>query len=838
MENINIEDINSNLEARYKNDDIYTYAGRVLISANPFQQVSMPPHIHKMVNEILDSQSMKHSIMISGESGAGKTETTKIIIQYLTKITNLFKYNLILEALGNASTPRNHNSSRFGKYIEVDINNGEYNSKITTYLLEKTRIVSTKDSNYHIFYTFGYKSNVPSYISEPRPDWNSLFLEKSRFEELWSDTNLGNDTWIHFEKIMEFLINLLDEKYVSNMECFTKEDIIGVLTKKTIASNEESIVIELNYAEMIQTRNTMVMKIYENLFDGVVALINRKINNQTIIPLKQFNILDIFGFEVFEKNGFEQLCINFTNECIQTLFNKYIFEEEIKLLEEEGVPHESITFQSNKHIIDFFQMKPSGFFPILDEKTLLDAKSDAGLIVSLPKNEAVYRIVREKIIIKHYADTVEYTVGDFYKKNVDRISSDVSGFIAKIMKSSPIFIQTKQPINKRGSIGVSTISSQFRQKLSELMNELESSSLHFIRCIKPNDEHIPKKWDVEKVRNQLNYCGITSALKIARQTLPIRMKKELFNKKYEILFTKTAIEDILLREGIMTGKTMYFYTKETEAKLQELLNNEIKRVFETFFGIIRRLGPSRDYSNIRSSLQKITSAIITRKSRLEMLSKKRIRRWENITIKILQKMYSKTLLKIKMEVSIQRIGAYLEMRIQQQKLGVMKQIVLFIERRVDQLKYITEYNIYKHSKETEFNELEARLLKQKETELNELEARLLKQKETELNELEARLLNETESKVEKYNADLKKQREKMEEYRWELLQQIETEFTTGKESEMKKSYEDEFSEYKRLIGEKMVQLQIENMELKDENTRLISLIKVKKWTFFDKFFSQ
>jgi myosin heavy subunit len=864
MENINIEDIediNSNLEARYKNDDIYTYAGRVLISANPFQQVSTPPHIHKMVNEILDSQTKKHSIMISGESGAGKTETTKIIIQYLAKITNLFKYNLILEALGNASTPRNHNSSRFGKYIEININNNEYNSKITTYLLEKTRIVSTKDSNYHIFYTFGYKSNVPSYISEPRPDWNSLFLEKSRFEELWSDTNLGNDEWIHFEKIMEFLINLLDEKYESNMECFTKEDIIRVLTKKTIASNEESIVIDLNYAEMIQTRNTIVMKIYENLFDGVVALINRKMNNQVIIPAKQFNILDIFGFEVFEKNGFEQLCINFTNEFIQTLFNKYIFEEEIKLLEEEGVPHESITFQSNRHIIDFFQLKPSGFFHILDEKTLLDAKSDAGLIASLPKNDSIYRIIREKIIIKHYADSVEYTVGDFYKKNVDRISSDVAGFIAKITKSSPIFIQVKH-INKRGSIGVSTISSQFRQKLSELMNELESSSLHFIRCIKPNDEHIPKKWDVEKVRNQLNYCGIMSALKIARQTLPIRMKKELFNKKYELLFTQTALEDILLREGIMVGKTMYFYTKQTEVKLQEFMDIEIKRVFQVFFGIVRRLRPRQNYSDVIISLQKIKWAIIVRKSRLEMKSRKRVRLWENIGIKILQNKYSENLLKTKRDVYIQR-------RIQQQKLCAMKQIILFLMRRFEQLKYITEYNIYKYSHKSELNELEERLLKQKDAELNELEARLLKQKdaelnelredllkeskdkfnddkinelesrllkqkEAELNELEARLLKENQSKIQKYHTDLKQQKDKMDEYRWALLQQIETEFTTGKESEIKKSYEEEFDEYKRLIGEKMVQLQIENMELKEENTKL----KNKKWSLFNNFFSK
>ena len=854
MENINIEDINSNLETRYKNDDIYTYAGRVLISANPFQQVATPPHIHQMVNEILDSQSMKHSIMISGESGAGKTETTKIIIQHLAKITNLFQYNLILEALGNASTPRNHNSSRFGKYIEININNGEFNSKITTYLLEKTRIVSTKDSNYHIFYTFGYQSNVPTYISQPRPEWDSAFLQKDNFRQLWSDSSLGSDAWIHFEKIMDFLINLLCGRFESNMECFTTEDLNRVLTKKTITSNEETIVIDLNEAEMAQTRNTIIMKIYENLFDGVVALINRKMNNSDLIPEKQFNILDIFGFEVFEKNGFEQLCINFTNECIQTLFNKYVFEEEIKLLEEEGVAHESITFQSNRHILDFFQSKPSGFFPILDEKTLLDVKSDSSLIVSLPKNVEVFRIVREKIIIKHYADTVEYTTGDFYKKNVDRISSDVAGFIGKITKSSPIFIQRKQMMNKRGSIGVSTISSQFRQKLSELMNELESSSLHFIRCIKPNDEHIPKKWDVEKVRNQLNYCGIMSALKIARQTLPIRMKKEQFDKKYDILFTQTPLEDILLREGIMTGKTMYFYTKATEEKLQELLNKEIKRVFEIFFGVVRRLKPYQKHSKTQISLQKISGAIIFKKSIRELRKRKRERLWENIVDGTIANIRAGILLKVRLEVCSHKIGYFIKRRIQQsnynQKLFFMNKILLFLRRRMEQIRYIREYNIYKNSREAELNELKASLLNEKQKEFNklkedllnekdtELNNELLKQKESELNELESRLLKQKESDIQKYRILLREEQNKIEEQRWLLLQQIETEFTTVKESEMKKSYDEEFNEYKRIIGEKMVKLQIENMELKDENMRLISSIKAKKWTFLDRIFSQ
>ena len=713
MDNIlqleNIDDVNSNLEVRYYNNEIYTYAGRVLISINPFQNITTPPHIYKTINEILNSDIQKHSFIISGESGSGKTEMTKIIIQYLTTKNLLFQYNLILEALGNASTVRNHNSSRFGKYMEISIN-----SKITTYLLEKTRIISKKDSNYHIFYTFGYKSNVPSYIYEKRTDWNHEFLEKNEFEKLWKDLDLGINEWNEFQKIMEFLINLLDEKYTSN-----DNDIINVLTKKTITSNEESIVIELNESEIIQTRNTIVMKIYEKLFDGIVALINKKINEINIISSIKCNILDIFGFEVFEINGFEQLCINYTNECIQTLFNKYIFEEEMNILREEGIECQNIIFQSNKHILDFFQMKPSGLFTILDEKTLLDAKSDAGFIAALPKNDSIYKIIRNKVIIKHYADSVEYTVGDFYKKNVDRVSSDVNTFINNMVKSSTLFIQQNKQINKRGSIGVNTISFQFRQKLSELMNELESSSLHFIRCIKPNDNHIPKKWEIEKVKNQLNYCGITSALKIARQSLPIRLKKESFIKKYELLFTNNNINDILQNECIISGKTMYFYTIETELKL----NKEIAR--KKLVGIILRLHQYNKY-------------ITYLKKEDEMIAK-----WEMIANKLLKKMHFNYLKKEDEVIAKWEMIANksLKKNKKEDEMIVSNQIKTFIKRYVQQKKYLNEF---KNNKDYE-------------------------------------------------------------------------------------NYEQEFNEYKRLIADKMFKLQVENMELKEENTRLISLINKKKW---------
>jgi hypothetical protein len=313
----------------------------------------------------------------------------------------------------------------------------------------------------------------------------------------------------------------------------------------------------------------------------------------------------------------------------------------------------------------------------------------------------------------------------------------------------------------------------------------------------------------------------------------------------------------------MTGKTMYFYTTATEAKLQELLNKEIKRVFEIFFGVVSRLRPRQKYSDARLALQKINGAIIFKKSLREIRKRKQCRLWENIVSKIITNIRAEILLKVRWEVCSHKIGYFIKRQVQQsdynRKLFFMNKILLFLRRRIEQIRYISEYNIYKNSRDEELNELkahllnekqkefnnellkqkelESRLLKQKESELKELESRLLKQNESELKELESRLLKQKESEIQKYRESLRQEKNRVEEQRWLLLQQIETEFTTVKESEMKKSYDEEFSEYKRIIGEKMIKLQIENMELKEENTRLISSIKAKKWTFLDRFFT-
>jgi hypothetical protein len=300
---------------------------------------------------------------------------------------------------------------------------------------------------------------------------------------------------------------------------------------------------------------------------------------------------------------------------------------------------------------------------------------------------------------------------------------------------------------------------------------------------------------------------------------------------------------------------MYFYTKATEIKLQELLGKEIKRVFEIFFGVVARLRPRQQYSDARLALQKISGAIIFRKSRLELRKRKRERRWENIVSRIIANIRAGILLNVRREVCSCRIGYFIKRRVQQvdynQKLVFMRKILLFLRRKIEQIRYINEYNIYKNSREAELNELRCDLLNEKKTALNELKAHLLNEKQAELNklkddlleekesalkELEARLLKEKESDLQKYRESLSQEQNRLEEQKWLLLQQIETEFTTAKESEIKKIYENEFNEYKHIIGEKMVQLQIENMELKEENVRLINTIKAKKMSFFDKFF--
>jgi len=613
LQTIDTRSILEKLNKRYDNNNIYTYAGKILIALNPFQKTSLyssetiqtflnnmnynKPHLYELANDAISCVEKDLAFLISGESGSGKTESTKRLLDYFAEYYNdkngilsrILDFNGILEAFGNASTIRNHNSSRFGKFIKVNVKNGKISAKIKTYLLEKVRVVSEELVNYHIFYTFGYGNNCPEYLKSPRDDWDSGYLKKENLKKVWIENCMDENLWNDIENVMNFLIKLLENKInknflEQNFNFIEMEDISNVLSFKTINTGEEVIKTELSVMESKTVMQTIAMTLYDKLFEKIVFLINEKLGEDFIDYGKSYGILDIFGFEVFGVNGFEQLCINYTNERLQSIFNRYVFEEEIRIFEEEGILKERVNFENNGHILEFFDKKQNGFFPLLDEKSILNA-NDSDLERSIPKNDKVVKFKLGKFVIKHYAENVEYDWGDFSFKNIERANSDVLEFCNKIYKNIQIFNSFIKKGSRRGSIGNQTITNQFRQNLNSLIDELDKSKLYFIRCLKPNDENISGNFVEEKVEKQLNYCGIMSALELARQSFPVRMLRDDFIRKYDAIYLRDGYSGEEWMKKIdfgdfLVGKSRVFYTKEKQNELNKLLLDAQKDLVE------------------------------------------------------------------------------------------------------------------------------------------------------------------------------------------------------------------------------------------------------------------
>ena len=596
---INTPEILYHLQHHYQQQNIYTTAGKILLAVNPFmvtdlyndetkakfmnnkENLADTPHIYQTANEAILSEQKIQNFLISGESGSGKTETTKKILDYLALqyqdanniLPMILEFNTILEGFGNASTQRNHNSSRFGKFIQINIQNNLIYANIRTYLLEKVRLIGENLTNYHIFYSFGYEKNKKTF---QRDDWNTDYLQKDNLQRIWEKYIQGYD-WANIEKIITFCIELLENK---------TETVYGnigkLLSEKTLKTGEESIRVPLDKNGSKNVRDTLVMVIYEKLFHKIIGLMNEKLGASRD-HFKSFGILDIFGFEVFTENGFEQLCINYTNEALQSIFNRFVFEEEIKLFESEGILRSKITFDSNTQTerLEFFDK----FFSLLDEKTIVGAK-DSDLLLSLPNNKKVIHKKLESFIVYHYADNVEYKLGEFTEKNMEKVNYDIQQFMAQVMGE-------KQAQQQKKKGGTQTITSKFRDELGGLMRELGDSYLYFIRCIKPNEANLPNLWDNTKVEEQLNYCGITNALDLARQTYPVRIKKEEFMAKYGGYYAKISGIDVL------EGKTMVFMVNEAYKKL---------KMVDSLGKIVKRNFLRREYSEKIAKIKRIQGA--------------------------------------------------------------------------------------------------------------------------------------------------------------------------------------------------------------------------------------
>ncbi|KAL5279589.1 hypothetical protein ACFFRR_003901 [Megaselia abdita] len=600
-----------NLHMRYKKKQIYTYTGAMLVAINPYEVLpiytnkeitlyrnrkigDLPPHIFAIGDNAFQEMKTAQSsqcIVISGESGAGKTESTKLILQYLAAISGkhswieqqIIEANPIMEAFGNAKTVKNDNSSRFGKYIDIRFNmDGNIKgAQIEQYLLEKSRIVSQSENerNYHIFYAMlaGLtKDEKKKWELEDASKYNYLSQGKcltlpgkndaKEFADIRSAMQVLSFSEIEFNDIFRLLaviLHLGNLKFkattIQNMDASEVSDavnanriavLLGVtknmfcdaFTRKTIKTMNEKVTMTLSKEAAIEGRDAFVKALYGQIFIRIVDRINDTISKSDVKNILTIGVLDIFGFENFNNNSFEQLCINYANENLQQFFVRHIFKMEQTEYQNEGINWKNIDFVDNQEILDLIGMKSVNIMALIDEECKMPKGNDSSLLDKLFKTHGTQKtFVKPKLNkkavfgIQHYAGTVYYSSAGFLEKNRDSFSGDVRDLISKSQNKYLIDLFKTElnidSINKKNL----TLSTKFRTSLDSLMRTLSMCHPFFIRCIKPNDDKVSNKFDKSLCVRQLRYSGMMETAKIRRAGYPIRHTFQEFVERYRFL---------------------------------------------------------------------------------------------------------------------------------------------------------------------------------------------------------------------------------------------------------------------------------------------------------------
>ncbi|CAH2327480.1 unconventional myosin-Ie-like [Pelobates cultripes] len=617
LSKITEEAIVDNLKKRYMDDYIFTYIGPVLISINPFKQLPYftdreiemyqgaaqyenPPHIYALAdnmyrNMLIDGENQ--CVIISGESGAGKTVAAKYIMGYVSKVSGggpkvqqvkdiILKSNPLLEAFGNAKTVRNNNSSRFGKYFEIQFSRGGEpdGGKISNFLLEKSRVVNQNagERNFHIFYQLleGATAEDRENLGITSPDYY-LYLNQSAIykvedvsdKEEFAETMAAMDVvGLPFEaraSVLQLVAGILHLgniafKESGNYAMVESQDflafpayLLGIdqerlqekLTSRKMDSKwggkSEVIDVTLNVEQASFTRDALSKALYSRLFDYLVEAVNKAMRKEK----EEYNIgvLDIYGFEIFQKNGFEQFCINFVNEKLQQIFIELTLKAEQEEYVHEGIQWNPIEYFNNKIVCDLIENKvsPPGVMSILDDVcATMHAKGEGADQTLLQKlqsavgNHEHFNSWNKGFIIHHYAGKVSYDANGFCERNRDVLFSD----LIELMQSSEIpFIRERFPENlnadKKGR--PSTVSSKIKKQANDLVQTLMKCTPHYIRCIKPNESKKPRDWEDSRVKHQAEYLGLRENIRVRRAGYAYRRIFQKFLNRYAILTRET-----------------------------------------------------------------------------------------------------------------------------------------------------------------------------------------------------------------------------------------------------------------------------------------------------------
>lgn len=658
LDNLNEKSILNVLRIRFKKDRIYTSVSSILVSVNPFKQLPLytpevmeryrkseenKPHVFGLARDsfrAMLNDRRNQSVVISGESGSGKSESTKLILQFIAEVSEksgasssslerqILEANPILEAMGNAKTVRNNNSSRFGKLISVkfDGTGSIVGGSIVEYLLEKSRVAhqAKGERNYHLFYQVlaaddSIKARLRLQAAEDYDYLNQSGVTKiqdrcevKEYEAMVRSMKALNFSDDERESILTIVASIL---HLSNLRFGTDEDD-GAGSCRIIAPSEEShaiasnllgldetalsrvltsrmvgrrsvVLVPYKVEEAIATRNAMCKAIYGGLFKWTVDKINASLDQgkscSTVL-----SVLDIFGFESFENNSFEQLCINYSNEKLQYHFNSFIFRLEEEIYRAEGIDGLVAAFEDNQPALELLEKRTTGIFAMLDEEISVPRGSDAGFLSKIIKTHDQHHpnfvkpdtkncpsksLQRVAFGVSHFAGVVMYNSTLFLEKNKDRLHDDVSRLVTSSTKDfvrGSIFLCDE---GRKKSLG-----SQFKKQLVELMATLNATDPHFVRCVKPNESKIGDVFNSEMVLKQMRYSGLLEVCRIRKLGFPARRNYADFFNRYrcvdptaldlDTLLGKLGQKNVLQEGEWVKGRTKIFLRVAQSAALE------------------------------------------------------------------------------------------------------------------------------------------------------------------------------------------------------------------------------------------------------------------------------
>nr|XP_018666876.1 unconventional myosin-X isoform X2 [Ciona intestinalis] len=695
MTELNQASILCNLNTRYQQNEIYTYIGSILISVNPYKRLhdlydektlarytnkdlgEESPHVFAIANECytcLWKREESQCVLISGESGAGKTEATKFILKFISNISrqrsgkveeengksiekSILESGPVLEALGNAKTVYNNNSSRFGKFVQLLISeSGQIKGgRITDYLLEKHRVVRQNpgERNYHIFYQLiqgatpeqrdrlflmepgeYHYLNQSGCVSDPTlndaEDWaaleqalNVIGFKDGQKQDMMSVLSgilhLGNVSFMNAGGAQVVDTDVIDR--TSQLLGIDSERLEAVMKERTMKLRGENITSPQSIDQACDSRDSIAMAVYSQLFRWIISKINHRIKGPDDFYF--IGILDIFGFENFKINRFEQFCINFANEKLQEFFNRHIFSLEQIEYNKEGIDWCDVEWADNSECLDLVE-KNLGLMSLINEESRFPKGTDKSLLNKLHNQHAKNQFyVKPRVIglefgIKHYAGEVMYNVTGFLEKNRDTFRDDLLG----LLKDSScdliydLFEKVRgnsESSGKGRSKQAPTASGQFKKSLHALMERLSSANPFFVRCVKPNILKVPDNFNAGIVLNQLRYSGMLETVRVRKAGFPVRRLYKDFWDRYSVVCpnagdlpetqdrAKSVLNEVEV-EGTLwrLGETKVFMKEILEQMLEKVRGEKVFGAAVIIQSVIRAYGARKHFLKLKA----------------------------------------------------------------------------------------------------------------------------------------------------------------------------------------------------------------------------------------------